>query len=297
MEVGSGEYKYQRVEGWAKLPPYFKLTGLGPSGGVVDVACDSSDRVYVLCRGNHPVLIFDSEGNFVSCWGEGHFRWPHGIYIDSQDNVYIADAQKHTVEKFTLGGDLLMTLGTPGWTGLTMRGEPFNLPTGTTVASDGTLFVSDGYGNRRVHKFSPDGKLIKSWGEPGDGPSQFVLPHFLDVDRDDTVYVCDRENDRIQLFTSEGEYVTEWAGLNRPADVYIDRKREIIYVGELGSPSQPPRMSIRDLQGKEISGWEGHEADGQGVLGGPHGIGVDSQGNIYEGSIVRCPRVQKFAKL
>ena len=124
-----------------------------------------------------------------------------------------------------------------------------------------------------------------------------MCQQFLDVDGDDTVYVCDRENDRIQLFTSEGEYVTEWAGLNRPADVYIDRKREIIYVGELGSASQPPRMSIRDLQGKEISGWEGHEADGQGVLGEPHGIGVDSQGNIYEGSIVRCPRVQKFAKL
>jgi len=243
------------------------------------------------------VLIFDNGGNFVSCWGEGHFQWPHGIFIDADDNVYVTDAQLHTVEKFTSGGKLLMTLGTRNWAALTMRGQPFNMPTGTTVAPNGNLFVSDGYGNRRVHKFSPEGELIKSWGEPGSGPSQFILPHFVDVDRHGTVYVCDRENERVQLFTGDGEYITEWAGLNRPADVYIDREKDVVYVGELGSPSLPPKISIRDLRGKELSSWEGRESEGKGVLGGPHGIGVDSRGNIYEGVIGRDPKIQKFARV
>ena len=297
MALGRDDYRYERVEGWARIPQYFELTGLGPSGGVVDVACDSSDRVYVLCRGNHPVIVFDQDGGFLSCWGERRFRWPHGIHIDSQDNVFVTDTQKHTVEKFTLSGELLMTLGTPNWAGLTMRGEPFNLPTGATVADDGSIFASDGYGNRRVHRFSADGELLRSWGEPGEGPGQFILPHFLDVDRHGTVYVCDRENNRIQLFRSDGEFVTEWTGLNRPADIHIDRRADIAYVGQLGTPDLQPRISIHDLASNVLSSWEGRESDGRGVLGGPHGIGVDSRGNIYEGTIGDAPRVQKFVRL
>jgi len=115
MVLGSGDYKYERVEGWAKIPEYFML------GDVVDVATDSQDRVFVFCRGNHPVLIFDRDGNFVSCWGEGRFLQPHGIFISPDDFVYLVDNQRHAVEKFTLGGELLMTLpktiswGRRGW--------------------------------------------------------------------------------------------------------------------------------------------------------------------------------------
>lgn len=298
MALGQGAYRYERALGWGKIPPYFKLTGLGPvaTGGIVDVACDAHDRVYALCRGNHPVLIFDPDGNFVSCWGEGHFLWPHGITIDAQDHIYIADAQKHTVEKFTLGGELLMTLGTPGWAAVTMRGEPFNMPTGTAIAPDGSLFISDGYGNRRVHHFTADGRLLHSWGAPGSAPGEFILPHFLDVDRHGTVYVCDRENDRIQLFTAEGAFVRQWTGLVRPADVYIDREKDIVYVSQLGGASQP-KISIHDLQGNVLSFWEGREREGKGVLNNPHGIGVDSKGNIYEASIGERPGIQKFVKL
>ena len=297
MIVDSGEYRYERVEAWGRIPPYFKITGLGPSGGVVDVACDSRDRVYVLCRGNHPVMIFEPDGRFLSCWGEGLFRWPHGILVDGEDNVYIADCQKHTVEKFTLEGELLMTLGTPNWAALTMRGLPFNLPTGTAVAPDGTIYVSDGYGNRRVHRFTAEGELMYSWGEPGTGPGQFILPHFVDVDAEGTVYVCDRENLRIQIFSPEGAYLTEWPGLNKPADIHIDRARGVAYVGELGDDARQPRISIRDLKGQVLSSWEGREREGKGVLAGPHGIGVDSRGSIYEGAIGDEPCVHKFARV
>jgi DNA-binding beta-propeller fold protein YncE len=297
--LGSGAYRYERVEGWAKIPPYFSLAGLGPltMGGVVDVACDAHDCVYALCRGNHPVMIFAPDGSFVSSWGEGHFRWPHGIHIDAADNVYVTDAQKHTVEQFSLGGELRMTLGTPGWAAVTMRGEPFNMPTGTVVAPDGSLFVSDGYGNRRVHHFTADGRLLKSWGAPGNGPGEFILPHFLDVDAQGTVYVCDRENDRVQLFTVEGAFVGQWTELHRPADVHVDRAREILYLGEQGGPRGMPRLSVRDLQGRVLSAWEGFEGLGQGVLHGPHGIGVDARGNLYEAGIGEMPGIQKFARV
>ena len=296
MMLGDGDYRYERVDGWAQIPPNFSLTGLGPSGGVVDVACDSQDRVYALCRGNHPVMIFQPDGRFLSCWGEGCFRWPHGIYIDGEDNVFVADCQKHTIEKFNLDGERSMTLGTPNWAALTMRGLPFNLPTGAAVAPDGTIYASDGYGNRRVHHFSPDGELLHSWGEPGSGPSQFILPHFVDVDAAGTVYVCDRENMRIQVFSGEGEYLTEWPDLNKPADIHIDREQGIAYVGQLGDEERQPRISIHDLKGTVLSSWEGREREGKGVLAGPHGIGVDSHGNIYEGAIGDEPRIQKFAR-
>jgi len=294
MILGQGDYKYERVEGWAKIPEYFVL------GDPTDIACDSRDRVYVFCTGNHPVLIFDRNGDFISCWGETFFRQSHGIFIDSNDFVYLTDRQTHTVEKFTLGGEHLMTLGRRNWVSPPIRGAPFNMPTGVCVGPSGDLFVSDGYGNRRVHKFSPDGKLIKSWGAQGNGPSQFVLPHNIFVDKYGTVYVCDREAGRIQLFTSDGEYITEWAGLNRPADLYIDLEKDIAYVAERGTPN-PPRISIRDLKGNVLSSWEGFESEGKGgVLEVCHGIGVDSHGDIYEGELGsggKPQRIQKFAKV
>ena len=296
MALGSGEHKYELVEGWAKIPEYFELGGPEVSGGVVDVACDSKDRVYALCRGNHPVMIFDRDGEFISCWGEGHFRWPHSIFIGPDDSLYISDGQTHTVEKFTPGGELLMTLGTRNWAMPLLRRAPFNMPTGLALAPSGEMFISDGYANYLVHRFSADGKLLKTWGEPGRGPGQFALPHNIGVDRHGTVYVCDRENERIQTFTSDGEFVTEWTDLHRPADVHMDWEKDLVYVGELGGPRQP-RISIRDLKGNALSMWEGRESEGKGVLAGPHGIGVDSRGDIYEAAIGPAKGIRKFRKV
>jgi len=292
MILGSGEYQYERVEGWAKLPEYFTL--IDP----VDVATDSQDRVFVFCRGNHPVLIFDRDGNFVSCWGEGHFRWPHGTFIGPDDSVYLIDGQKHTVEKFTASGELLMTLGVRGWAEPICTHSPFNIPTGLALGPSGEMFVSDGYGNSLVHKFSPEGKLIKTWGGYGSGPGQFDGVHNIGVDRHGTVYVCDRHNDRIQTFTSDGQYITSWTDFHWPMDVYIDQQSDIIYVVEaqLTGPNQP-RVSIRDLNGNVLSAWEGRESEGKGMLDVGHGIWVDSRGDIYETEIDNTHRIQKFAKV
>ena len=296
MALGSGDYQYERVEGWCKLPKHFEF------GDVVDVACDSQDSVYVFNRGEHPLVIFDRDGNFISCWGEGHFLQPHGIFIDSDDLVYLVDCQLHSVEKYTPGGELLLelpktiTFGRRGWGMPLILKAPFNQPTSLALGPGGEMYIADGYANFLVHKFSPEGDLLKTWGEPGTGPGQFALPHGIGVDRQGVVYVCDRENSRIQLFSDDGDYLTEWTGLNYPSDVYMDWKKDIIYVAEIGGPRQP-KISIRDRNGEEISSWEGRESDGKGVLEVAHGIWVDSHGDIYEGEINRNRRIQKFARM
>jgi DNA-binding beta-propeller fold protein YncE len=221
MALGQGTHKYKLVRKWAKFPAFFEFDGLEKTGGVVDAACDSEDRVYVLCRANHPVMVFNPDGTFVGSWGEGHFRWPHGIFIDAEDSIWITDSQTHTVEKFTSSGKLLLRLGTRDWGTPLLRRAPFNMPTGLAVGPDSHLFISDGYANYLIHKFSPDGRLVKTWGAPGKGPGEFALPHFIGVDRNGMVYVCDRENSRVQIFDGDGNYVTEWAGLNNPADIVL----------------------------------------------------------------------------
>ena len=214
MLFGSGEYRYELVDGWAKLPEGWSFLDVG------GIAIDSQDRVYVFNRSPHPVMVFDRGGNFLSSWGEGFFNRPHGARISKEGVIYCADDGNHTVSKFTLDGKLLATLGTkdkPSDTGyidqpdfyasletIVRGGGPFNRPTGIALSSSGDIYISDGYGNARVHRFSSDGKLISSWGEPGTGQSQFRLPHNIWIDSQDRVWVSDRENSRIQIFDAGG---------------------------------------------------------------------------------------------
>jgi DNA-binding beta-propeller fold protein YncE len=304
--LGSGEYVYKRVEGWLKIPEYFTLEGT--VGTPVDVAVNSRDQVYVSSSCHHPVVIFDRDSNLVSCWGEGHSRNIHSIFIGPDDSVFIVDRQAHVIEKYTPGGELLMTLGKWGWASAppyvrsgegTFGGKPFNMPSGVALGPSGDIFVSDGYGNRRVHKFSPEGELIKSWGEAGTGPGQFGLPHAVAVDRHGTVYVCDRANCRIQTFTSDGEFITMWTDFKFPEDLHIDQQKDIVYVVE-GYPKpwpQPPKITIRDLKGNILSAWSGRESEGKGVMEFPHGIAVDSHGDIYEADCEHAQCILKFAKV
>ena len=169
MIVGTGDLKYELDDSWPRVPEGWSL------GTCSDVAVDSLDRVYVFNRDKHPVAVFEADsGQFVTSWGEGEIQEGHGIYIDSEDAVWITDRQQHVVTKHTKYGEKLLELGRRGWAKSVVTphgtmGGPFNMPAGVCVASDGRIFVADGYGNRQVHRFSATGELELSWGRTGSG--------------------------------------------------------------------------------------------------------------------------------
>jgi hypothetical protein len=280
MSQQGGKLEYGFIDSWGKLPLWWKFRS--PS----DMAIDSQGRIFLLHRGAHPVIVFDGDGNFLTAWGEGLFRVPHGIFIDRNDKVYVADSVTHLVSRFTLDGKLEREWGTRDMPGATFYGEPFNQPTGVAFGPSGCMYVSDGYGNFKVQKFAPDGSFLKSWGKPGTGPGEFSLVHNLDVGPDERVYVCDREGRRVQIFDEEGRYITEWNGLRLPVDVNV--KGDLVYVLEEGNDWDtsggtkygPSGVTIFSRDGKILSRWKNGER-GTGGMYNIHGIAVDSDDNIY----------------
>lgn len=284
MVFGQGTHQYTVHENWWTLPDGWEF------GWIPAVAVDSQDRVYVYSRSEHPMVVFDRDGNFIDSWGDDILKDAHGIFIDADDNIYCTEREPHVIRKFTTDGDLLMTLGTPDVPGA--EGEPFNLPTDFALGPDGEMYISDGYGNARVHKYSPDGELIKSWGQPGTGPGEFDLPHCVRVDPRNRLMVADRENNRIQFFTLDGEYIEEWGDLLQPDTIYIDDD-DLVYIAELGQ-----RVTIMTLDGEVISQWgseRGSTVPGE-FFACPHGIWLDSHGDMYVGEVQADARLQKFIR-
>jgi DNA-binding beta-propeller fold protein YncE len=270
---------YEVLEGWGKLPSGWVYTQ------VAGVAVDSRDRVLVLCRGEHPIIVFSREGEFIESRGEGIFVNAHGAYIDADDSFYCVDNGDHTVRKFAKDGELVFTLGTKNKPA--PPGKPFNKPTDIAKAPNGDLYVSDGYGNSSVHHFTPDGELLRSWGEPGTGSGQFNLPHGVWAD-EKRIYVADRQNNRVQIFTSEGEYLEEWGNLLRPCDIFFDRRGRI-YIAELTH-----RVSILNKRGEVLARLGGEKSFAPGRFVAPHCLWKDSHGALYVGEVLDGQRIQKF---
>ncbi len=288
--VGSGEFTYRVVEGWEKLPPGVVF------GDVAAIGIDKNDRVYAFNRGKHPMIVLDREGNFIKSWGEDIFNRPHGVHTGPDDTIYCTDDGDHTVRKCTLDGKVLLTLGVPGKAAAYMSGEPFNRCTHTALSPELDLYVSDGYGNARVHKYDPAGRLLFSWGEPGCDPGQFNIAHNIHCDADGWVYVADRENHRVQVFNGKGRYETQWNNLHRPSGLFMTGgKCPICYIGEIGPyqavnhemPNLGPRVTITDNKGKLLARLARTPSRGTGVgqFVSPHGIAVDSRGDIYVGEV------------
>jgi DNA-binding beta-propeller fold protein YncE len=316
--IEAGDRQYELVKGWGQLPDGWKW------GQVAGVACDSEDRVHVYSRTEHPYMVFDRSGCLVDHWGEGFLDEAHSLYIDPWDSIFILSHRAHFIMKFSNDGKHLLTLGKRGvasdtgytkegrvpaspWSsggglpvtnGVGHGGPPFHQPTDVAIAANGDIFVSDGYRNCRVHKFSADGKLMQSWGEPGhardlrntrEGPGLFHTPHGIWV-HGDRVYVLDRENNRIQIFTTDGEFVDMWLNLERPTDMYVDRDN-VVYVSELED-----HVSILDLDGNLIGRFGSERSKAPGKFWGPHAIWVDSVGDLYVGEVLEGQRLQKFAR-
>jgi DNA-binding beta-propeller fold protein YncE len=287
VQYGSDAFLYAEVSGWAQLPDGWEL------GEVVDIAVDNQDRVYIFSRGKHPVMVFAPDGRFIKSWGEGLFTRPHGISIDSNGDLYCVDDDGHWIGHFTSEGQLLSSLGKRNLGAAAQSGNPFNKPTKVAFDPDtDDLYIADGYGNARIHKFSRGGQHLFSWGEYGTDSGQFNLPHSVCTDSEGRVYVADRENHRVQIFDHQGNYLTQWNNMHRPCGLYI--ADDLAYIGQLLTslsvnadyPNIGACITIHDLTGKRLARLGDicyGEAPGQFIA--PHSIAVDSQGSIYVGEV------------
>ena len=304
---------YRPVEKWGALPDGMSFVE------ATSVAVDANDDVYVFNRGKHPVIVFDRAGRFKRTWGENMFRRAHGITVGPDGTLWLTDDLHHTIRQFTADGTCLLTIGDPDQPSTLQGGKPFNRPTHVAISpKTGDVYISDGYGNSRVHKYDPKGRHLTSWGEPGTDPGCFNLPHNIATDAAGLVYVADRENHRVQIFDPNGRYLAQWNNLHRPCGLAADaRLGDIFFVGELPThlavnkdvPNLGARVSILSIKGQllgRIGGRFAGEKPGEFVA--PHGCAVDSHGDLYvaevswtaQGSHEQPPReirsLQKFER-
>jgi len=275
--------------------PAFRPVAGWPSGGrsapgygtgaVSAVATDRQGRVFVFQRAPEPVLIFQRDGTFVRAWGAGEFTSPHGCRFDPEGNLWLTDNADHRVLKYTPEGKLLATFGTKGQAG--EDATHFNKPTDIAFAPNGDVYISDGYGNSRVVRFSHEGKYLGAWGRKGTGEGEFNLPHSVVIDRTGKVYVADRENARVQVFTPEGKFLTQWHDTGHPYGLYLTPDQRLYLTDGLANT-----LSVFDLTGKRLSRM-GSAGTGAGEYKLPHLLTVDDQGAVYVCE-VNGKRVQKL---
>ena len=298
---GPGGHAFSEVEDWLRLPHEWTACD------IPGITVGADDRVYLFTRGNcprsadHPVIVLESDGTFVRSFGEGAFDFAHAITMGVDGLLYCVDVGGHRVRAFTPEGELVRTIEgpvSPSDTATRQTSARSCAPLAPSMhpqngdRRDGDLFASDGYGNARVHHFTPTGDLRASWGEPGDAHGAFNIPHSVLVLPDERVLVCDRENNRIQIFDLQGTYLTEWSDLARPDDVCVDNDG-YVFVAELGERAalfpfqsapygkdRPARVSILDLDGNVLTRW-GEDSDGSVQFAAPHGIAVDRHGSVY----------------
>ena len=288
-QLGTGDYKYELLRDWPKMPAGEKM------GVVSRVTTDSQDRVYVFQRKDPPVLVFDRNGNYLSRWGIGTVKEAHGLKIVN-DIAYTTDRPDSVCVSFTLDGRPLMVLGKRGvhsdtgnvkspW--LAERaGGPFNHPTEMMPHPNGDIYVTDGYRNCRVHRFSADGQLKQSWGTPGKEPGQLHLPHSIAIDAEGKIYVCDRGNRRIKILSPDFEILGIWTGMGGPNDIILGKDGNF-YIAEQEYDDKPAYICVRNKNGEVITRLETRHI---------HGIGVDSNGDIYAGLTVDHS-VDKFVRV
>ena len=308
---------YRTVEGWATLPA-------GRTWGSTSAVAIDKDGVSVWvgercgqnsCVGSDldPILLFDTHGTLVRSFGKGMVNWPHGIHVDREGNVWVVDGRDnravaprsapadapspvqparvfgHQVLKFSPQGELLMRLGTDG-----SAREPgfFFQPNAVYVAPNGDIYVAEGHAsgagaNARVLRFDRTGKLISTWGKKGTGPSEFDQPHALAMDSQGRLFVGDRGNDRIQIFSASGTLLDTWFQFSRASGIFIDAN-DLIYVADSESGSiEPTRpewqrgIRIGSARTGVVTSFIPDPVTSTRNTSAAEGVAVDSRGVIY----------------
>ncbi len=306
-QAPSGVGGYAVVHGWPVLSDGYVL------GQVSGVAVDSHGDVLVFHRADHPwlaspdtVLITQptllrldpNTGAILSSFGASQYIVPHGLRVDANDHLWVTDVGTQQVFELSPDGNVLRSFGTAGQAGA--DATHFNQPTDVAVAADGTIYVSDGYGNSRVVELDPTGQFVRAWGTPGNGPGQFDTPHSIALDAQGRVYVADRGNSRIQRFDRDGNFIDQWksAELGRPWAISIAGDGSVYVVdGGDQNPVPPDRSHILRLDptGKVLEKWSSFgNYDGQLYWG--HAIAVNSAGDVFVGDVHYGMRVQKFSR-
>lgn len=294
---------YEVVHGWPQLPEGRIL------GQATGVDIDSGGNVFVFHRAGRSwstdktlplnsqstIEVFDgNSGQHIRSMGSNLFLMPHGLTIDQDNNVWVTDVLLHQVFKFSANGDLLLALGEPRVAG--NDSGHFNLPTDVAVLPDGSFYVSDGYGNSRVVKFSAKGEYQFEWGKKGKGPGEFDLPHAIDIDAQGRVYVADRSNARIQVFDSNGKFLAQWQSnaLGRPYSISVMGKQAVVVDGGDQPTAGLDRSgaAVTDLNGQILTKF-GRFGNYDGQFRLAHDVAIASDGSIFVAD-AWGQRIQKF---
>jgi hypothetical protein len=300
--IGDQTLRYELVKDWEKLPDGWSHFD------VPSICTDADDNVFLYCRGELPIMVFDKAGHAVDSWRDVNFGVrPHFVFMAAPGELFLVDEGEHSVGRFTTSGVKLQQIGpsgVPSPTGYdgenyrttTTGAGPYNRPTGLSLGPDDHLYVSDGYGNCQVHHFDKEGTLVGSWGAPGRGPGEFYVPHAVAFDSRNRILIADRENERIQIFSPGGDLVETWTDVRRPQGIFVNSDGQVFVAegawavgwesqrtGEIFTTRVPGRISVYDPDGNVLARWEQPDEDEDGFLLSPHGIWVDSQGSLYVG--------------
>ena len=306
---------YRRVDGFLKMPPGRTI------GSTTAVGVDHEGHIWIAerCGANScadsrldPIMEFAADGRYIKAFGAGLLLFPHGLFIDRDDHIWITDGhvgagKGDDVLEFDRSGRLLRTLGKPGVSG--DGPDTFHEPNAVLVAPNGDIFVSDGHepglGNARVVRFDPQGRFLRQWGGHGSGPGQLEVPHALAMDSAGRIFVGDRGNNRVQIFDQDGEFLASWSQFSRPSGLAIDA-HDVLYVSDSES---------RNVEGYgHHPGWRrgiriGSAKDGvvtafipdpepdpdHNITSAGEGLTVDSHGDIYAAE-VGTPRIVRYTR-